>query len=202
MTQAQLAARAGISQGWVSAAEAGDPDVALEVRCRLTAACGYELGWRLFPVASVPLRDSGQLEIAQAIIVALHASWQPRMEAPVGPGDARAVDLLVTRSDELAAIEIERTLVDVQAQVRSVQLKRNEIVKREERPVRLVLALPETRAVRERIAFFGELLDRQFPVPSRRIWRALRTGEPIEGDGILFVRARRSQQLVISSSDR
>jgi transcriptional regulator with XRE-family HTH domain len=192
MTQAQLGARAGVSQACVSAAESGDPGLALEIRCMLAAACGYELGWRLYPVASVPLRDSGQLGIAKAIVTALHPSWQPRLEVSVGPGDPRAADLVLTRDGELAHIEIERALVDAQAQLRQAQQKRDVIAQRDDRPVRLILAMPETPAIRQRLAPFEQLLEKVLPVPSRRIWHALRTGNPVGGDGILFVKPRGS----------
>jgi hypothetical protein len=57
--------------------------------------------------------------------------------------------------------------------------------------VQLVLAVPDTRAVRARLAKFGELISRTLPITSRSIWAALRSGEPVGGDGILFVRAPR-----------
>lgn len=157
----------------------------------MAAACGHELGWRLYPVATVRLRDSGQLGMAQAITTAAHASWQVRLEVPVAPGDPRAADLVLTGAQQVLHIEIERAIVDLQAQLRSAQLKRQELARENSRPTYLVMAVPGTHASRQRLAPFSALIAATLPAHSRRIWHAIRTGEPLDGDGILFVRTTR-----------
>ena len=194
LTQRALAGLAGLSQQEASKAEKGATDLSLDARCRLASACGHEIGWRLYPVATVRMRDSGQLGIAQAIVSAAHPKWRPQLEVPVAQGDLRAgdlraADLLLTGSEEIIHVEIERALVDFQAQLRSAQLKREAIAAAEERPIRLVLAVPDTRTSRARLAPFAELTARTLPVRSARAWRAIRDGEPLAGDGIIFVRA-------------
>src|ERR1044071_1420555 len=92
LTQKQVALRAGVSQQTVSLAERGSLSISLETRCTLAAACGHELSLRLFPVASVSLRDSGQLELAEQVLAMTHSSTTVRMEVPVRPGDSRAAD--------------------------------------------------------------------------------------------------------------
>jgi transcriptional regulator with XRE-family HTH domain len=191
LSQASLAALAEASQTEVSKAELGRTDVSLTARCRLAAACGHELGWRLYPVATVRLRDSGQLALAQVITAAAHPSWSARLEVPVAAGDARAADLVLTNAREIIHIEIERALVDFQAQLRSAQLKRDALAARAQGPVRLVIAVPDTKATRVRLSPFQQLIAQTLAAPSRQIWRAIRTGEPLNGDGILFVRAAR-----------
>lgn len=188
LSQAQVARRAGMSQIQVSRAERGRTDVSLHARCRLAAACGHELGLRLYPVATVRLRDSGQLALAQVITAAAHPSWQARLEVPVAAGDARAADLVLTNAREIIHIEIERALVDFQAQLRSAQLKREALAARAQGPVRLVIAVPDTKATRARLAPFAQLIAQTMAAGSREIWRSVRTGEPLKGDGILFVR--------------
>ncbi len=188
LTQAQLARLAGVSQSETSKAERGALDVSLSVRCRLAAACGHELGWRLYPVATVRLRDSGQLGIAQAIASAAHPSWQVRLEVPVATGDLRAADLVLTGTEQVLHIEIERAVVDLQAQLRSAQLKRQELAKEGSRPIHLIMAVPDTHSARRRLAPFAALIGRTLPLPSRRIWRSIRHGGALDGDGILFVR--------------
>lgn len=193
LTQASLARRAGVSQQLASWAELGRGDISLEARCRLAAACGHELGWRLYPVATVRLRDSGQLGLAQAIVGAAHPTWRPRVEVPVAAGDARAADLLLTGPIEIIHIEIERALVDFQAQLRSAQIKRELLATQEERPIRLVIAVPDAPSSQARLAPFSQLITQTMPATSRTIWRAIRGGEPLNTDGILFVRAPRRQ---------
>jgi transcriptional regulator with XRE-family HTH domain len=189
LSQVRLAALAGVSQTEVSKAERGRSDISLEARCRLAAACGHELGWRLHPVATVRLRDSGQMSLAQAIVAAAHPSWQARLEVPIGPGNPRAADLLLVGPKEIIHIEIERALVDFQAQLRSAHLKREALAANEARPIRLVIAVPDTRSSRVRLEPFARLITQALPAPSRDIGRAIRTGEPLLADGILFVRA-------------
>lgn len=187
LTQVQLARLAHLSQTEVSRAERGEGDVSLDARCRLAAAAGHELGWRLYPSGAVSLRDSGQLHIAQAIVRAANKSWRPRLEAPVGDEDRRAADLILAGPTGLIHVEIERALVDLQAQLRSAQLKRQSIAEGTSLPVRLVIAVPGTRATRRRLAPFGDLIGRALPVTSRHVWRAIQSGEMPAGDGILFV---------------
>jgi transcriptional regulator with XRE-family HTH domain len=191
LSQTQLARLAGLSQQEASKAERGATDLSLDARCRLAAACGHELGWRLYPVAAVRLRDSGQLALAQAIVGAAHPSWRARLEVPVAPGDARAADLILTSEMEILHIEIERALVDFQAQLRSAQVKREALRAQDARPVKLVLAVPDTRATRTRLAPFADLISRALPARSAQVLRAIRSGAPLETDGILFVRAWR-----------
>ena len=189
LTQRQVARLAGVSQAEVSKAERATVDISLDARCRLAAACGHELGWRLYPVASVRLRDSGQLTLAQAIVGVAHPNWHPRLEVPIASGDLRAADLVLTGPTEIIHIEIERALVDFQAQLRSAQLKRNLLAAQDQRPIRLVIAVPDAAASRARLAPFSVLISQTMPKTSRTIWRAIRGGEPLNEDGILFVRA-------------
>jgi transcriptional regulator with XRE-family HTH domain len=194
LTQADLARLAGVSQQLASWAELGRGDISLEGRCRLAAACGHELGWRLYPISTVRLRDSGQLALAQLIVGGAHPSWRPRLEVPVAPGDARAADLILTGPTEIIHIEIERALVDFQAQLRSARVKRDLMAAQDARPMRLVIAVPATTNSRERLAPFSQLIEQTMPVRSRRIAAALRSGELVGGDGILFVRPARIER--------
>jgi transcriptional regulator with XRE-family HTH domain len=194
LTQMQMAKLAGISQQQVSLVERAIGDLSLAIRCQLVGACGHELGWRLYPVATVRLRDSGQLALAQVILAAAHPSWQARLEVPISPGDPRAADLLLVGPTEVIHIEIERALVDFQAQLRVAQLKRDALVAREEKPIRLVIAVPDRRATAVRLAPFAQLIRQMMPATSRGIWRAIRSGQPLHSDGIFFVRAPPAQK--------
>lgn len=170
-------------------AERGDVQVSLDVRCRMAAAVGHEMSVRLFPVATIPLRDSGQLAVASRIAGAAHGSWICRLEAPVAPGDARAADLILELATEVVHVEIERGFVDLQAQLRAAEIKRRIIAATEKRPVRLVMAVPDTVRSRAAVASLQPLLDRTLRRPSRAIWYSIRNGVPVEGDGMLFVRS-------------
>lgn len=202
LTQARLATIAGVRQQVVSRAERGEPGVPLKARCQMAAACGYELALKLFPVATVSLRDSGQLSIATGLVGLLHPNWQPRLEVPVGPGDLRAADMLLSHPDEVIHLEIERGIVDFQAQLRAAQVKREMFAAGDSRPVRLVLAVPDTLSMRIRLRVLKPLLDRSLPLDTRRILGALRSGQPVGGDGLIVVREHRLTALASTTATR
>jgi transcriptional regulator with XRE-family HTH domain len=185
LTQDELARRAGLTQEYVSAVERGVAAPSLDAACRLAAAAASDLSLRLYPAGGVSLRDSGQLGLAEIVVSHADRSWRARMEVAVGSG--RAHDLVLDRSEEVAAVEIERAFVDMQGQTRRSQDKREALAEHEARPVRLILAVPDTRAMRQLVREHAEYLSRVFPISSRAIWRAIRQGHPIGGDGILFI---------------
>lgn len=194
LTQRQVGERAGVTQQLVSLAERGDPGMRLDLRRRLAAAAGHELGWKLYPAAAVSLRDSGQLHVAQAILAAASKHLTARLEVPVAVGDLRAADLLITAPTDLIHVEVERSLFDLQAQLRAAQLKREALARDSAQPVRLVIAVPDSARVRSVVAGIPEIVRAAFPIPSRQIADALRSGAPLGGDGLLFVRTSRARR--------
>jgi transcriptional regulator with XRE-family HTH domain len=191
LSQADLGRLVGVTQAHVSLVERGDRTPSWDVACLLAAATGSELGLRLFPAQGVSLRDSGQIAIAEAVAASAHPSWHVQVERPIGDGSRRAIDIALTNSVELVVGEIERGLVDFQAQYRAAALKRDVVASGTDMPVRLVLVVPPTRAIREVLAAHSQLLARVLPIGSPVISRGIRAGTPIGGDGILFVRAGR-----------
>jgi transcriptional regulator with XRE-family HTH domain len=191
LSQAQVAQRAGISQALVSQVERGRTLPSLSVMGRLALATGHDLSLRLFPADGVRLRDSGQLHLAEQIRGVAHPSWQLRLEVPVAAlPDRRAADVVLSGPIESIEIEIERSLLDLQAQLRSAQLKRAALVERVRREVRLVLAMPDTRRNRAAVDQHRPLLEAALPLASRSVWASLRSGEPLGADGLLWVRVR------------
>jgi transcriptional regulator with XRE-family HTH domain len=191
LTQRQVGALAQIRQEYVSAIERAVRSPSLDVTCRLAAALGHELGVRFHPAQGVPLRDSGQLRLVEAIVAVTDpGTWRVRLEVPVSTADRRAADLVLESAIEVAHIEVERLITDLQAQVRAAGLKRDVLANRYDRPVRLILALPDVRSMRQLIREHAGFIRRTCPVPPGAIWRSIRNGEPIGGDGLLFIRLR------------
>lgn len=189
VTQRELAQRIGISQSSVGRLLTGGANLGVDVADAIARACGYRLAIKVIPRHGIPLRDSKQLTIAQIIQSHAQPPWRGRLEVPVaGPPDRRAVDLLLMHPDEIVAIEIERWLRDLQAQLRAGQLKRLALAERMGRTVRLVLAVPDTVSARRVINPFLDLIAQQLPVTSRQAWARIRSGEPIGGDALLWVR--------------
>jgi transcriptional regulator with XRE-family HTH domain len=181
---------AGVSQSFVSYVERARRRPDWPTACALAAAAGHELGLRLFPQAGPTLRDRGQVEAVEQIVASAHASWHALIEHPVGRADRRAADLVLRGAEEILHVEVERRLVDLQAQLRSAQLKRAALQEQFGAPVRLVVAVPGTRRARQLLADHKTALDRALPASSPRVWRAIRTGTPLGSDGILLLPPR------------
>ena len=190
LTQRRMAAMAGVSQPFVSQVERGTRAPNLPTACALAAAAGSDLSLRLFPTRSISLRDSGQLELVRLIVGRADPAWKPRLEQPVGDGQ-RAADLVLIGPEQVLHIEVERALVDLQAQVRSAQLKRAELERLFARPTRLVLAMPGTRRTRRILGEVFAELSRAFPARTATIWRAIATGSNLSADGVLLLPTRR-----------
>ncbi|HJP70736.1 MAG TPA: helix-turn-helix transcriptional regulator [Candidatus Limnocylindria bacterium] len=188
-TQRQISARAGIAQSFESAIERGIQPASMEVLASLAAAGGGRLVVRVSPGDGISLRDSGQLEVVQLIAGECHRRWRKTVERAVGrPPDRRAADLVVEIAEEVDMIEVERAWVDHQAQYRPLQLKRQALAEELGRRVNLIIGLLDTDRSRSAMAGYEAVIRDTLPVSSRRIWSSLRSGEPIGGDGILWIR--------------
>lgn len=200
LSQEQVARRCGMSQVSESRIERGVqmPDILLARQ--MAAAVGYRLVIRLVPGAGLRLRDTGQMEIAEAIRHEAHSNWRIQLEVPVGmPPDRRAADVVLDLGAEVVLMEIERWLVDFQAQLRAAQLKRHALVEQRRQQVRLVIAVPDVPQARQTMAPHSQLVTEALPITSRSAWSALRAGMPIRGDALLWVRTRPSARAVGSS---
>jgi transcriptional regulator with XRE-family HTH domain len=192
LSQRALSRRSGVSQGLISRIERGLSVPTLEVASRLPAAIGARVGFAMYPGDGVGLRDSGQLGIAERIRAELSPTSRVALETPVDPErDRRAADVTIDVGIEVDMLEIERGIFDFQAQLRSAHLKRETLASRLGRPVRLVLVVADTHRNRRLVAEHAQIVNVALPLSSREIWRALRSGSALGGDGLLWVRERR-----------
>jgi transcriptional regulator with XRE-family HTH domain len=203
LTQAQVAQRAGVSQPLISQAERGRLRPSIGVMHRLAGATGHDLVIRLYPADGVRLRDSGQLQVAETIRAAASPAWRVQLEVPVGaPPDRRAIDMVLDGSAGMVAVEVERALLDFQAQLRTAQLKRAAMADRTGRSVRLVIAVLDTRRNRAVVVTHRSLLAAALPIPSKRIWAGLRSAIPMDGDGLLWVRLAPMERAISLANTR
>ena len=191
LTQEQLGRRCGISLVSECRIERGAALPDIQTAQRLAAAVGYRLVMRLVPGVGLGLRDTGQMEIAETIRHEAHPNWRIRLEVPVGtPPDRRAADVVLDLGAEVVLLEIERWLVDFQAQLRAAQLKRHSLVEQRGQQVRLIIAVPDVPRARRTVAPHAALVAEVLPISSRSAWATLRSGMPIRGDALLWVRTR------------
>jgi transcriptional regulator with XRE-family HTH domain len=188
LSQRQAAALAGISQTFVSSVERGVRCPTFMIASRVAAAVGHDLAVRIYPAGGVRIRDSGQVAVLEQIVADTAPAWHSHLELPIGETDRRAADLVLEGPTEILHVEAEGGIADLQAQLRAAQLKRVALAKRYDRPVRLIIALPDRRSLRDITSTHAALLSRAFPVRSTSVWRSIRTGSPLGSDGMLFVR--------------
>lgn len=193
LPQREIARRAGVSQSLVSRSTRAVVMPSLELMVRLSAAVGHRFSFKLYPDDGVGLHDSGQLELANIVSRAVHGTWRIALEVPVAaPPDRRAADVVLEHRLETIALEIERGLYDFQAQLRAAQLKRAALSERLGRSVALVVGVPDTESARRKLRPHGMTIQTALPIPSRRAWASLRSGEPIGGDALIWIRRRRT----------
>jgi transcriptional regulator with XRE-family HTH domain len=189
LTQRQIALRAHIDQSLVSRIQRGLVVPSLEMAERLSNATGHRFSIRLLPAQGPRLRDTGQMRFAEAIRTQAHPRWKVLLEVPVAPSpDQRAADLVLMQAQHAIHIEIERWLRDFQAQLRRGQLKRLALGERLERPMRFVLAVADSRSSRSVLAQHAAIVQAALPMNPRHVWAAIRSGETLAHDGLLFVR--------------
>ena len=189
LTVTAAARLAGVAPDTIRRIEAGDPSIAFETACRGAHGLGLKLWARAFPVRTPTLRDTGQLAAARFLLSRLNAAWQPSVEHRLKSGEA--IDLALFGAREIIVTEIERLLADFQAQYRRADAKRALLADQHRRPVRLVLAVEDSRRNRAAIAEHAGLIHTALPAGSRAVLHALGTGIPLDADGLLWVRSYR-----------
>jgi len=187
---ATAAARlAGVSHQTQARVEAGRPEIGFDTACRVAAAVGLKLWVKAFPVATPSLRDTGQLRIADFLRRSASAAYRVVLE--FGLGNLVSVDMVLFGAIEIIHIEIERYLADWQAQYRSAANKRDQLASLHGRPVRLVIAIEDTDHNRSAFATHQAAVASMLPAGTRAVMHAIRSGEALGSDGIVWVRTRR-----------
>lgn len=191
MTTRQVSRRAGVSPSTAARVEVGDPGVGVATLCAVAEAVGLDVVLRAYPGRSPSLRDTGQLALAQTLVARAHPSLKPEIECLVGP-HREAIDTVFFGAAEIVAVELERLILDLQGQHRRADRKREALAAQHHRPVRLILAIEDTRANRAAIERHLPIARTALPAGSREILAALASGKPIGRDGLLWIRRRPS----------
>ena len=188
LTIEDVARRASLASSTVARVLHGDGGAHLDTICAVGEAVGMKVGVKAYPSAAPSLRDTGQLRMAEHLIGCAHASFRAALELPVGDPFGRAADLVFFGADEILHVELERRLTDLQAQHRAATLKREALQASHRRPVRLVMAIEDTRRNRALVGTHLDVVRTAFPGTSRQVMQALRAGTPLRTDGLLWVR--------------
>lgn len=184
-----VARRAGVARSTVERVEAGDPSVQIRTLAAAMDAVGLDLVLRAYQGRALSLRDTGQMELVDALRSTATAYWRPRVEVAAGEF-GRSADLVFYGADEIQHHEVERSATDFQAQFGAASRKREALASGDRRPVRLVLVIEDTRRNREALRPHTSLIGSQLPAGSRDVLRSLRRGQALGQDGLLWIRRR------------
>lgn len=187
MSRRQVAHLAGVATSTVIRIERGDPGVQLDTLTAVCRAVGLDVVVSVYPGPTPGLRDSGQLRVADGLRRQAHSAWRPRLEVPAGE-HGRSADLVLAGPEEMLHVEIERSIVDFQAQYRAGAAKREFLAARDTRPVRLVIVVEDSRRNRSAVAPHVDLIRVALPAGSRSVLSSLRSGKPLGRDGLLWYR--------------
>ena len=183
ITQTQLGDAIGASPSEVSRRELGRSRRLTGQKLAVhAAAVGLKLSVKLFPVGG-GIRDAAQARYIAAFVARVGRLWKVTIEAPIQlAGDLRAVDVLLTSDRARIAVEVITRLADLQAQIRSAQLKARDIG-----ATRLILVIAATHANRSALASARTALVSSFDLDSRRLLADLAAGRDPGRDGILML---------------
>lgn len=189
LSKSGVAATAGVARSTVDRVESGTASIEVSLLAAVLAAVGLDLSLRTYLSEAFRVRDHAHAALVGRMRgEARH--WRARIEVPAGE-HGRAADLVLYGADEVLHIEVERRLVDFQAQLRSAHLKRDALALTTDRPVRLVLAIADTRANRMTAAPLHDLIRSQLPAVPRAVFQAIRSGTSLGRDGFVWLRTSR-----------
>lgn len=150
---------------------------------RHAAAVGLRLSLKLYPVGGA-IRDAAQVRYIAKFIDRVGKAWRVRLDVPMPiPGDLRAVDLLLDGVCSVV-VEVVTRLTDVQAMLRSAQLKQRDLG-----ADRLVIVVAATHANRRALAEARTALVAAFDLDSQRTLARLAAGEDPGRDAIVLLAA-------------
>jgi transcriptional regulator with XRE-family HTH domain len=190
LSRERAAVRAGLAPSTWGRIESGLPSASLTTLAAATEAVGLDLVCQAYPGREPSLRDSGQLAIAERLRLLASPAWRVTLEEPAGD-HGEAIDLVFWGAEEIIAVEVERLVLDWQAQYRRASIKRAWLAERRGKPVRLVIVVEDTPRNRAALAPQLPLLRTIVPAGSRAVLHALRSAAAIGVDGLCWFRMPR-----------
>lgn len=146
------------------------------------ASVGLRLSVKLYPIGG-GVRDAAQAAYVARFLSRVGSVWNVRLEEPIPrAADLRAVDVVLRRGGVTIAVEVVTRLADLQAQVRSAQLKSRDLG-----ATRLIVAVAGTHANRRALSSVRSALVAAFDLDSRRLMSELKAGRDPGRDGVVLL---------------
>jgi transcriptional regulator with XRE-family HTH domain len=177
------AASVGMSETMFGRIERGRlPNVTVRQLAMACAAVGLKLVGRPY-LDGDPIRDAGHARLLERLHRELPARTHWRTEVPLaGRGDLRAWDAQCRLGGLTVAIEAEMRLSDLQALDRRIALKR-----RDGDVALVILLIADTAGNRRSLASHRESLGASFPLDTRAVLAAVRSGRAPPASGIVVL---------------
>jgi transcriptional regulator with XRE-family HTH domain len=182
LSQARVAAAAGVTQGSISRVERGMPPYPDIVEAaRVARIVGLDLSVRCYQ-APGQLRDAAHIALIRRLLERLGPDVTHSLEAPIQTDDQRAWDVLLIAGGTRIGIAAETRIRDLQA------LLRRERQKQLDGGVdRLLLLVADTRHNRAALAEAGASLWASFPLGTRALLTGLGRSEAPDANGIVIL---------------
>jgi transcriptional regulator with XRE-family HTH domain len=182
LSQASVAAAAGLSQQTISRFELGQPPHPDFVQAaRVAIMVGLEVRFNCYP-APGQLRDAGHVGLIGRLLARVAPTARRQLESPVQPGDQRAWDVLVQIGTVRIGVIAETRIRDLQALLRRENRKQLD-----GRVDRLILLVADTKTNRASLDEAGAILATSFPLRTRAILAALGRGEAPSANGVVVL---------------
>lgn len=182
VSQRAIATELGWQQAELNRLERFDfPNVPLVRLVEIAGVLGLDVSVRLHRVGD-PIRDRASQALIGRFLTMVASSYRATREALLPSGGQRSWDLLLRLGALLVGVEAVTRVRDVQALVRHVRLR-----ERDGGVDHVLLVLSASAHNRAIAVQLIEALGPRFTTPSREIIRALRSGQPVPGSGVLLV---------------
>jgi transcriptional regulator with XRE-family HTH domain len=181
-TQEQIAAAIHVSRNRISRVESGKSvPLTVDHLVRHAAAVGLKPSLKLYPIGG-GIRDVAQARYIERFVARVRARWRVKLDSPVPiVGDLRAVDIILIGVCTIA-VEVVTRLTDLQALLRSAQLKQRDIGAQ-----RLIIVVAGTRANRKILADMRTMLGPTFDMDTQRVMSRLEQGDDPGRDAIVVI---------------
>ncbi len=179
----RVADAVGGSRSEMSRIERGQsPWVTVTALTRACAVVGLDLRLRAYP-GGEPLRDIAHVRLLDGLRSLLPRTIRIRTEVPIGDARGlRAWDAVIDRGGRSCGVELEVRLVDAQALLRRLQLKR-----RDGSLPEVILVLADTRQNRASARAAASLFEAELPLTSATIKGTISAGAIPTESGVVFV---------------
>lgn len=210
----RVAEAAGIAPSTLASIEAGSHSPTIEVLARVGATLGGSLAVRFYPGTGPRIRDHLQASMLQALVADLHPRWRRRPEVAVYRPVRGVIDMVLETIGgvDVVSCEAQSQLRRLEQQVRWATMKADaleelmatQIRGRHARPegqspaspptgpphsrvsVSRLLLLRSTRANRQVVSEFGDLLATAYPARHEDVIAALTSDAPWPGHGLVW----------------